>query len=290
MKISRQTDQQGFAHVLLVIIIVAVLGVIGFVGWKVVSKKATDTAANTVSRAALEAACKETDKNVCKFMASWKSQKYYTVTTKSTSDGTTSESTYQSEGTTKFHLTAKGETPYEMIVLGNDTYTKASNGTWWKQTTKPEETKKFSSAADPSEKVVDDTTADTPESKTTYKNLGKEACGNLTCYKYQVIDSSSPDDKSYIWFDTKDYQLRRTRDEAKDGTVTDSTYSYDKVAITVPSPVKVLGPNQVLVPGQSEPMTLPDASSAQNYVNSLPQGAADSGSADDSGASDTSDQ
>jgi hypothetical protein len=122
--------------------------------------------------------------------------------------------------------------------------------------------------------------SDTPEVKniTTYKNLGTEACEKLTCYKYQVIDTGVPDDTQYIWFDNKDYQLRRTRYEGKDGSVSESTYSYNKFNITVPSPVKELGKNQYLVPGDAEPQTMPDPGSMPSPVDYQIDSSADTSS------------
>lgn len=234
MKSSPNYNQKGIAHLGLILAGVVVLGVIGFAGFKVFSgKKATDN--NIISRAALEAACTESDKNICKFQAGWKTHKYYTVKMKTTG----------------------GETAYETITIDNTMYTKAPNGVWWQQTLKSEEnTSKldftFDDSSDDSEKK------DAP--KTTYKNLGTETCGDLTCHKYQVLTEGS-EDIEYIWFDTEDYQLRKTRTESKDGSVTEGTFSYDKISITAPSPVKELGPNQYLVPGQNEPQILPDGAS-----------------------------
>jgi Tfp pilus assembly protein PilX len=279
MNITSRRSQRGIAHLVLIIIIFAVLGLIGFAGYKVVSGKDGEKAADSIARKAAEAACTETDKNICKFQSSWKEQKYYTLKSKTTADGQTSESTYQAEGDKRFHMTLSGEMAYEIIVIDNDTYTKAANGTWWKQTNKPEEASKYAQDFDFDDNDSD-SSSEEPKNTTTYKNLGKEACGNLTCFKYQVVDSSAPNDKEYIWFDTKDYQLRRTLSESSDGTVSDSTFSYEKISIKVPSPVKELGPNQYLMPGASEPTTLPDAGSAQDYLNSLPQYSGEDGSAE----------
>jgi hypothetical protein len=143
-------NQSGIAHLALVLLFVVVLGVVGFAGYTVFVKSqdpATDSD-KVVSKAAIEAACKETDKNICKFMASWKAQSYYTVTNKSTTDGATTESTYKTDGQKKFHISASGETPYEMIVADNATYTKAANGTWWKQTAKQEDASKYTESFD----------------------------------------------------------------------------------------------------------------------------------------------
>jgi len=59
----------------------------------------------------------------------------------------------------------------------------------------------------------------------------------LTCFKYQITDTSTPTTETFVWFDTKDFLLRRIT--TKDGVNTsDMTLSYDKVSISTPSPVK----------------------------------------------------
>ena len=267
MKSYLKVSARGIARLGLILIAVVAIGLVGFAGWKAMSGKKDGS--NPVSRAALEAACTEKDKNICKFQASWKEQKYYTVITRSTGEDVVSESTYKSEGENRFHVITTGQFASEIITIGKTTYTKAPNGTWWKQTAKPEETKQYSESFDYSG-PEEASNSENPTDTTTYKSLGTEACGNLTCFKYQVLNSSTPEDKEYSWFDTDDYQLRRTRTELKDGTVNDSTFSYDKVTIQVPSPVRELGPNEYLMPDSNETTTIPDAGSAQDYMNSLP--------------------
>jgi hypothetical protein len=279
MQSSHRARQQGIAHLGLMLALAIVLGAVGFAGYRVFAgkKPTADTVVGKAARVAAEKACTETDKNVCKFMASWKLQKYYTVKSTMTGENENIESIYKADGDKKFHISTTGSNAFEMISIDKDTYTKAADGTWWKSTAQSEETKKY--ADNFTYKDSEETSnSENPTDKTTYKSLGKEACGNLTCFKYQVLNSSTPNDKEYIWFDDNDYQLRRNRTEVKDGGTTDSTFSYDKVTISVPSPVKELGPNQYLMPGASEPTTLPDAGSYQDYLNSLPQGAPDAGS------------
>jgi outer membrane lipoprotein-sorting protein len=69
-----------------------------------------------------------------------------------------------------------------------------------------------------------------------FKNLGTEACGSLTCYKYQVSDTAIPG-KQYVWFDTSSYKLRRWQ-YINGSDTTDMTLSYSTVTITAPSPVQ----------------------------------------------------
>jgi hypothetical protein len=265
MKTKKQTDERGIAHVALIIVGVAVLAVIGFAGWRVMSK---DKAPSNLSEAVKQAAakCELEDKDLCKFMASWKENKYYKLSASTTAEGKTSTYNYEAAGTDKYHMVSTGEMSYEMIGIGTTTYTKDNgDGKWWKQTLKPDQASEYnlSDDLDYSEPNKDEKEAD----KTTYKKLGKEACGNLQCFKYQVLDPSNKDTTEYIWFDDKDYQLRRTLSEGKDSK-TDMTFSYDKVNINEPSPTKELGPNQVVVPGSSEPMTMP----SEEELNQMMQG------------------
>ncbi len=259
MKSLVRIHQQGIAHVGLVLLLAVVLGGVGFAGYRVFSKNKDNPAQiNKSSKTNHGAGCTEPDKNICTFISRWKANKYYTVVSKTTAEGVTTESTYKAEGDKKFHLIATGSTPYEMIVIDGATYTKAADGTWWKQAAKPEDATRYTKSFDPA--------AD----KTIYKKLGTESCALLTCYKYQAVSSPSPDDKEYIWFDIKDHQLRKTRSETKDGTISESTFNYDRVSITVPNPVKELGPSQIMMPGASEPTTMPEAGSLQDYQSSLP--------------------
>jgi hypothetical protein len=270
MKSTRRISQQGFGHILLVIIIFAVLGVVGFAGYKVVSgKKTGPAAADTTAAVIAEPPCAEPDKNICQFRDDWVSQQYYTITTKAKpADKGAYDAVYKTEGNGKFQITVSGETPYEMIVIGNDSYTKAPNGVWWKKTNKPEEVKNYQQSFDLNEDKAGVTAKNEPASQTTYKNLGTEVCGDAACYKYQVIDSANTETTEYIWFGTSVHALYRTRSESKNGGYSESTFSYANVSIKVPSPVKQLGSNQHLVPGQNEPTTLPGTGGTQSLDTS----------------------
>lgn len=66
--------------------------------------------------------------------------------------------------------------------------------------------------------------------KSTFKKIGTEKCGELTCYKYEQTDSADPDAKRVFWFDTKKYLLRK--DVFTSGEFSsENTYSYDNIDI-----------------------------------------------------------
>jgi len=257
------SHQRGIAHLGLIVLVIAVLAVIGGAGYVVMSKNkdtanpltaASDKAAEKAIQAATKAQCdKLNDDDLCKFMTNMKMSKQYRITSTS-SDGT--KSVIEIDGD-KTHMMMSGEYAYESISIDKTTYVKAGD-TWYKQTTKTPETEVPSAAKPEIDDIVKDDTTPEKEDKTSYRKLGKEACGSLQCFKYEVVNPDTPDDKQFMWFDDKDYQLRRTSSVTPEGT-TDQTYEYTGVKISVPSPVKELGPNQYIMPGSSEPMTMPSA-------------------------------
>lgn len=265
MKYNKQSDERGIAHIGVLLVGVLVLVGIGFAGWRVIHKdKAPSSPSQAIKQAA--ATCDYDDKDLCKFMASWKENKYYKISAVTNSNDGDSSYTYEAVGTDKYHIIANGSMSYEMIGIGTTTYTKdATDGKWWKQTLKTEQQKDFSLSDDL--QFNESTNSEKEGAKTTYKKLLQEQCGNLTCLKYQVINPSKTNTTEYIWFDTKDYRLRRTVSQGKEEKTT-MLFSYEQVTINEPTSVKDLGPNQVVVPGSSEPMTMP----SEEELNQMMQG------------------
>lgn len=254
------TDQRGMGHVGIIVAVVVILAVggIGYFVWQKNKDSSSSPALSAEQQAALDASfeeCKKTEnEDLCKYYRSVGApQQYTTIVTTTESDGVTSKMTIQSEGTDKSYTKLEGETTYESITIGNSTYTRTPDGTWWKQTQQDAETTEDDGNA--ANFDFPDITEDAPTTPTIrFEALGKEACDNRNCFKFRATDESGA---ITIWFDDKDYLLRQMTME-NDGGTTQSIYSYDKVTIKEPSPVKELGPNQYLVPGQSEPTTLPN--------------------------------
>jgi outer membrane lipoprotein-sorting protein len=269
MKEFPAKDQRGIGQLGLILVVVAVLAV-GAIGWIMYDKNTNQDATDTVSETLRNAQCDYDDKELCKFFTTWKAQQHYTVTSNSEVDGKKITTIMEIEGANKSHLKLDGGLEYDVITIDKTTYTKAGN-TWWKQTTPNETAQQYqnNSTFNLSEPTRPEAAS---QSKFSYRKLDKEDCGNLNCFKYEVTRSDDTANKTHIWFDDQDYQLRRWQTVNSGGkTVFDATYSYDLVSIGEPSPVKELAPNQYIVPGQSEPVTLPSAGDGEPTPEELQQ-------------------
>lgn len=197
---------------------------------------------------ALNPNCKFNDPDLCKFVNNWKEITNYTAKSVSTSKEGKFEALTEFSGTDRFHMTTSqnGKENYNLITIGDTTYTKDySDNKWWKQ----KQTKQAQDIKTESEFKVDTTQA---EDKTTYKLIGKEACSSLQCFKYQVLDPAFKDMTEFIWFDDREYLLRKTRTESA-GSVDETEYSYDKVTINEPSPTKDAQPGESVAPAGNVP-------------------------------------
>jgi hypothetical protein len=192
---------------------------------------------------ALNPNCKYNDPELCKFMNNFPTQTNYAVSSTSNFGGMSIESVYEISGEDKFHMLSKqnGKESSNTISIGDTTYTlDYTDNKWWKQTLKPEDPEKATEKEVKDQFTFDDKTA---EDKTTYKFIAKEPCGDRTCFKYEMISPDSADTKVYMWFDDKDYLMRKMRMEDKTAGATESIYSYDNISISAPAPVKEGTPN-----------------------------------------------
>lgn len=245
MKLRVYKDDRGIAHLALVLALVLVLAV-GGVGYYVYSKdkKDKDLTGTTAANSEIENTCKELydDKDLCKFSASYSGKGPYKATYAMTDkDGQTSTMIMEldSKGNSST-VTKDGDTEVAAFIsLDGDTYIKdLTDGSWTKY---PKSESDTSVSSEPTDDLkIDTTEKDKPEDqRITYKKLGKEACGNATCFKYQIIDPASTGDESIIWFGDKDYQLRKwSFKSGEDGSTSVGEFEYTSVTISAPSPVK----------------------------------------------------
>lgn len=260
MKRSLKVNDQGNS-LLVVVIIIVVLAVVGGVGYYVWHKKQTNNNTTTgtnsaISKQELAAACSLTDKNICKFYTAWKNINSYSIQSTSTVNGQQETTNMDYSSPNKYHITISSPA-YETITIGDVVYTKASDGTWWKQQPSQQSAQKATSNVNVN--FQDPNTNASANTSTSYKLVGQEACGNLTCYKYQYTAPDSSNSTQYIWFDTKDFRLRKISVQSADTNYT-ATVSYNSVTVNAPANAKDLGANQVLVPGQAQPETIPNYS------------------------------
>lgn len=247
MKIRNlRRDQRGVAPLVIVLAVVLVAAVAG--GGYYVMQKNKDSKSNAnmsaedkAASAAISAACEKEvgDKDFCKYASNMSAlysynEAYTSVTTGSYGD-TQMNSTTKSDGKGNVHITTvTADGTSESITLNGTTYTKASNQTVWYRIPSSNPTEDTNANDEP---AFDFDEPDTSGPKTIYKNLGTEACGDLTCIKYQTYSEDSPSDTWTVWFDTKDYKTRKM-EIASDGFTSTNVFTYGPVTISEPSPVE----------------------------------------------------
>ena len=205
-----------------------------------IQQKAVDTAMT----AAADAMFQGIDDPMLKkhFIAQFSQRKYRVTTETGTKagGGSVTEMDFSDTSSIKMHtmVTAGGKTLSDMIILGDTTYVKnEKDGVWWKQVNK--KTADASPTTDALKFDPEEMKKDFEEKKasTAYKSLGQEACGSLNCYKYE--ESHTDDTKSIrtFWFDDKDFLLRK-EETSYGATKTTTSYVYDNINVTEPSPVR----------------------------------------------------
>lgn len=236
---------------LLIIILVVVVAILGGVGYFLFGRGGMGGSSPLGSKgnSMMTQKAKESDfayiddELLRKHMAAQANAAKFKVVSKSSGYGGSTTMIYDMDGdTVKYRTTSSGEgLESDMIVIEDTTYIKDfKDGKWWKQTQKPGEVNdEIESKME--EYVANDAEEEEAEFvKTQYKNLGKEACGDLTCYKYEQLDPNDGTESAgrrLFWFDTDDYLLRKDLSEYGEFS-SESEYSYKDVSVEKPSPTK----------------------------------------------------
>ncbi|HSX31846.1 MAG TPA: hypothetical protein VLF43_01165 [Candidatus Saccharimonadales bacterium] len=235
-------DQRGISRVGLVITVALLLGV-GLLAWqwqrqdKPQDQKAS-AASPKVAEAIDNAKCDYTDTDLCKFFAVRKVTDNYSLTSAREVDGQKSEVNVKQDGTNKYYMKVTGTGPIELISIDDTTYTKATDGTWIKQTLPKEESAKNVQSVN---LALPDAVKGADPTKVSYKKVGTEDCGNETCYKYQVNDPAAQGAVTYIWFDNSEFQLRRMQ-STNGNTKFNTAYTYTATTVAAPKPVREVAP------------------------------------------------
>lgn len=242
MILQVKPNERGIGHPMTLVLIIVVLAAVGSGGYYVWSKN-KDNSNNSaiVSDEAVESACAKEldDKDFCNFVSNWSSLSNYTMTITSTSAQGVSVFKVEAENADRSRTTGTqdGKETSSFVSIGNTTYSKDySDGKWTKFTSETPSTSSTDVTGDAIFDLSNSATVDAL-SKIKYNKIGKEACDNLTCFKYQIVDPDNSTTEQFLWFDTEDFLLRRQTTKTTDST-TDMTLTYDKVSVTEPSPVK----------------------------------------------------
>lgn len=189
------------------------------------------------------AECRYNDAELCKFMNNWDMPSEYAMhATMSSKSASKTEYISRVNGEdTHMIMKESGKVTHESITLAGTNYIKDfSDGAWWK--IMPEKIK--DNPAMPEHRVTEEFNYGEKmtevEDKTTYVRLGMETCGDAECYKYQIFDPENKETKEYIWFDKKDYLMRKSLSEEilGDMSISESIMSYGNIVIATPAPVK----------------------------------------------------
>lgn len=269
---KNQKNQRGFTHLGIILAIVVIAAAAG-IGWFVYQKQKDSNLTSdqkAVREALKDVKCDSSDKDLCKFFKS-ASVVTFTSMDSTTTDAEGKKTTMlienQGENKTHFKMTSADYT-METITIDGVTYTKAGD-TWWKANSASATEDPASNVSSDIKTEFEEPATDTTEPQISYKKVGTEKCGKLTCFKYEVVDpGAEAGNRQYVWFDNKDYMLRRTQ-MISAGSTTDATFGYDKVTISVPSPVKELGPDQYILPGASGPTSLSGSGMTEEQIQQL---------------------
>ncbi len=230
-------NQRGLGVVEIVIILVLLLGIAG-AGYYVLNRnKDKSDNGTTVRNTAAQSECEKhfNDKDFCRFASSWTYGGEQKMTIRSSDVNSVTVMETDGNGNTRMVTTRDGAEESGFISIGNTSYMKnVEDGSWMKSTSDTSE----DILSDPSEEIGMDFDFESEAAKdtTTLTKDGKEACGNLTCFKYTITDSSAPDEVTTLWFDDSEYRLRRIGVTSSAGS-SDITFEYQVAPITEPSPV-----------------------------------------------------
>lgn len=238
-------NQKGFAPILIILIGVVILGAVGSV---LISKN--KTGGNPLSQlkiggAALNANCDFKDPDLCKYINRAMTGDHFkngmVISTITTDKNGKKRNLFEIDENQNSKMTSSqdGKEIMSLINLGEMTYTKDyTDGKWWKYESKRSGETETSTQGKVDVKEEMKKYTEEYKDKTSYKKIGKETCGTLTCFKYQIIVTDMLDYIQYIYFDDKEYLIRKTRTEDKNGMTTETSYEYKTVTIKEPSPIK----------------------------------------------------
>ena len=253
-------NKKGFAPILVVALVVVVIaGVAGYIFMSNKGGSALPKVNIPGVKTALDSKCKFNDAELCKYinkgMAQDMSKLNYTIkTTNIDPEGKISngEMKMDNKGNSQIVSSEKGKETSNIIVMGNITYMKDfTDNKWFKMENESEDGQEMGDMPN-MESIKEE--FEKQQENIEYKKIGKEACGTLTCFKYQIIDPTLTDTTQYIYFDDREYLMRKMSTKDQSGYSYEMIFEYGPVTITAPSPVKEMPSYDSALPESSEPM------------------------------------
>lgn len=179
------------------------------------------------------------ERDVCSYMAAQAkamSQGVTVTTTSQMPNQSTSVSEMKMDGSGNFEVNSYvgDKLQSSMLVFEKQTYIKdLADGAWY---TLPSF---VDNAADSPDEAVAELQATYQEPTADFKmtKLGTEACGALTCDKYEMSQASEAEGQLYIWIDTKEHLARQMEIKTAQGSSM-MVYQYGAVNISKPAPIK----------------------------------------------------
>jgi len=225
-------SQKGFAHLVLILIILAVVGIGGLAFWRVSSynnKKDTgktvssDKSQNTAD-VSNECVLLTKDENICRLGAITDLSKISSevkVTMKLEGESIESTVKYDGKGNSEVSGIADG------ITVDGKNYVNIS-GVWYDTGNDTSQ-----QPSDPASSFSIATTAGVK-----YENLGKEPCGNDTCFRYRMTGGILGDGVVVCLFSDKDYLPRYY--ETTGGLTGDLVMTIEYKPVTISAPAGAL--------------------------------------------------
>lgn len=229
---------------LILVLVLLVLGAAYFFSRK--QPKLAEKSEQQVAIKEMLADCKY-DKEICTYFAAQAKAMESGVAINTSSEiknygVTNSEMKNDGAGNTEMNTYKDGKLESSMIIFEKVTYLKDVKDNSWYALNVPADT--AVSSDDVAQKQPKDFLS---EIKSTYngedaslqvKKVATEACGSLTCDKYEILSSvDNQTETSYLWLDTKEH-LARKMEFSFAGGVSTMEYQYGIAQISKPSPIK----------------------------------------------------
>jgi hypothetical protein len=182
------------------------------------------------------------DADFCRYMAAQAAamEQGMVITSSSQIEGVvaTSEMRMDKDGNLSSDTYMGGKLQSSMVVFEDATYMKdAQDGSWY-----------MISSADPEQPTPAEFDVESnfeyDDEGMTITKIGQEACGELTCDKYEIVQvlpadeaAAEMENKHYLFIDTKEHLARKIEMIFAEGSSV-MEYRYEAVTISKPSPIK----------------------------------------------------